>query len=258
MIKNIALFYNKEKKKAVNIANSLKKIAAAENISLQKDVSDDTQVVISVGGDGTLLKTARDVVKYEVPIAHINIGTLGFLGFEVRSLKSFFTTLLEGNFITEERIMLEASVNSKNFVALNDIVIKNGDLARVINLEVFAEGKKVYTINGDGLIISTPTGSTAYSLASGGPILTPNSVLMIINPLNPHTLSTRPVVVEDIPIKISCAHRKEEIIITADGQEHRRIKPPVDVHIRIYNKRLRLVRSKEDFFELLSRKMKWG
>lgn len=259
MIKNISLFYNKEKETAGRIAGIIKDITSSENINLSDgSIRESTELVISVGGDGTLLRTARLTVKYGVPVAHINVGTLGFLGFELDDAAGYIRTLIKGKFKIQERIMLTATVGSQKFNALNDIVIKNGDTARIIDLELFLEDKKVYSIKGDGVIISTPTGSTAYSLAAGGPIVTPDLLLMVITPLNPHTLSTRPVIVEDISVKVKCPVSDEEIILTSDGQVHSKFNPPVEISINIAKDRLKLVEGDENFFDLLSRKMNWG
>jgi len=263
MIKNLSLFYNKEKEPAKKIARIVEDIAKSEKLKLIiGNITNKTELIISVGGDGTVLKTSRYAIEYNVPIAHINIGTLGFLGIETKDVSKYIMSLIKNNYKIEERVMLRASIGTdkkpEKFIALNDIVIKNGDIARVINLELYLEDKKVYTIKGDGMIISTPTGSTAYSLAVGGPVVMPNLSLMIVTPLNPHSLTTRPVIVEDIPVKIICPKAGEEIILTADGQVSKKLVPPVQVQIGIYNKKLKLVKSDEKFFDLLSRKMNWG
>ncbi len=260
MIKKVALFYNDNKVIAKEIALKVEKIINSyREIDLLKGkIEGDVDLVISIGGDGTLLKTARIVSSFSIPVAHINVGTLGFLGYEAKDIDNYIRSLVEKGFEVEERIMLDAGIGNEEIPALNDIVIKNGDTARLIDLELLLEDKKVYSIKGDGLIISTPTGSTAYSLAAGGPIVTPDMVLMIITPLNPHTLSTRPVIVKDIPVKIKCPVAGEEIVLTVDGQVTSKLKPPIEIDINIYSKRLKLVRTNEGFFDLLSRKMGWG
>jgi NAD+ kinase len=259
MISKIALFYNEKKDSARKISRIIEDLAFSEKIELIKDeIAEETQLVISVGGDGTVLKTARRAIEYDLPLAHINVGTLGFLGYEAKDIEGYVRALINNNFEIEERVMLEASANSEKFIALNDIVIKNGNTARVIDLDIFMENSKVYSIKGDGVVISTPTGSTAYSLAAGGPVVMPNLALMIITPLNPHLLTTRPVIVENISIKVTCPCMGEEIILTADGQVSSKLEPPAEIIVRMYEKKFKMVKSEEKFFNLLARKMNWG
>jgi NAD+ kinase len=259
MLKNLSLIYNEKKDSAIKIAEIIKDTAASENVELVcGDILEHTELVISVGGDGTVLRTARLANTYDIPVAHINVGTLGFLGYETKDVQGYVRTLINNVFEIEERVMLEAHVGDEKFVALNDIVIRNGNTVRVIDLELFLDNKKVYNIKGDGLIISTPTGSTAYSLAAGGPVVMPNLALIIITPLNPHLLTTRPLIVEDIDVQVKCLCSGEEIILTVDGQVSSRLSPPADINIRICKKKFKLVKSKENFFDLLSRKMNWG
>ena len=268
MIKKIAFFYNKDKNSLKKTVENVMRAALELGIELlEDDVSEDTELVLSAGGDGTVLRAARSAAEYGIPVAHFNKGTLGFLGPEIKDAGSFIRALSQGDFITEERILLQAQLmtdstgagpGARKFIALNDIVIKNGAAARVVHMDVYADGRRVYGIKGDGVIISTPTGSTAYSLAGGGPVVTPDLPVMIITPLNPHSLSTRPVIVGDISITVKCPKNRQEIILTADGQVSAGLLLPEEIGIRIYGKKLKLVKSNRDFFDLLAIKLKWG
>jgi NAD+ kinase len=269
MIRKITLLFNNTKESARIIAEKIDGIITRRNDGGDDDITElsresiaeDTQLVISVGGDGTLLHTARLLGGRVIPVAHINVGTLGFLGTEVDDLDAYIEKLLKSDFETEDRMLLSASVSSQegaDYRALNDIVIRNGVTARVINLDVSAGGRRVYKIKGDGVIISTPTGSTAYSLAVGGPIVSPELRNMVIAPLNPHSLSMRSVVIGDIEILVHCAEKDAEVIMTVDGQISRKLSPPEKIKINISSQPLKLVKTGESFFDLLSRKLKWG
>ena len=250
MIKNISLFYDKTKKPAVDVARHIKKMNVHVNTG---KITSKTQLAISIGGDGMVLKTAREAVMYGVPVASIGLGRLGFLTVKVKDCDEYIKFLLGGKFAVEERVMLAA----EKFIALNDIVIKNGQTARLINLEVFIGGKKMYDLRGDGIIISTPTGSTAYSLAAGGPVVEPGLKVMIITPLNPHSfsISSRPVVVGDTVVEIRCTSRYDEVILTADGQVSEKLRPGTSIKINILHKKVKLVAGSETFFNRLVKKL---
>lgn len=259
MINNISLFYNQEKESAVKTVQIVKETLSMNNVKFViDDISRETRLAICVGGDGTVLKTARKVLEFEIPVACINVGTLGFLGIEPRKIESFITSLINENYEIQERIMLEAEWDSNKVKALNEIVIKNGDTARVINLELYIDEKKVYNLRGDGIIISTPTGSTAYSLAAGGPVVSPELDLLVVTPLNPHSLHSRSLILGKTTIKIRSVRKGREVILTADGQLSSRLQPGTEVKIHISTRKLRLVKGDKSFFDLLSQKMDWS
>ncbi|MFH1415405.1 MAG: NAD(+)/NADH kinase [Elusimicrobiota bacterium] len=259
MIRKAAVIYNDKKAEAAVIAARVRELLAAEKVIFSEgSIDPDTELLISIGGDGTLLRTARLLHDLDIPIAHINVGTLGFLGYAPADAAEYVKKLLYADFAVEERLMIEASTGNTTFRALNDIVIKNGDTARMISIELFIDDKKVYSINGDGVIISTPTGSTAYSLASGGPVVEPGLGIIVITPLSPHTLSTRPLIVGDINIKIVSTRDDDKIVLTADGQITHMIESADKINISAAPQKLKLVKSEEDFFSLLSRKLGWG
>ncbi|MEE8637875.1 MAG: NAD(+)/NADH kinase [Candidatus Margulisiibacteriota bacterium] len=201
--------------------------------------------VLTFGGDGTILRAARILAKSKTPILGVHLGGLGFLSeIELHELSDALERIKKGKFIIDERAMLEAMLGGRKLIALNDIVISNSGIARVIKLEV--KGVAEYT--SDGIIFSTATGSTAYNLSAGGPLLTPDSQSMVISAISPHSISTRPLVLEK-PVT-AVLIRGKEAILTADGQHL------VPLHetqkIRIYKSKFktRFIRLKEyNFFE---------
>ncbi|MBN2407823.1 MAG: NAD(+)/NADH kinase [Elusimicrobia bacterium] len=258
-IKEAALFCNVHKVQAIEIKDRIIPILDSLGVKVSnEEISPDADIALCIGGDGTVLRTAHKAIERGVPVASINVGTLGFLGIHISDLEKYVKTLVEGRYEVHERVMLEAVWGGGRYTALNDIVIKNGNTARVINLEFFVEDKKVYNLKGDGIIISTPTGSTAYSLAAGGPVVAPELGLILMTPLNPHSLHARPVILGDTQIKVRTVNNAaNEVIITADGQSSSVLSDDTEVRIKLLGSRLKLVRSSEDFFDLLSRKMDW-
>ena len=187
---------------------------------------DFADIVIVFGGDGTFLKAARTFAASDVPILGINLGQLGFLtDIEVEMLEDGLDKLLAGKYQIEERMILEGRViRSKQLVsrliAINDLVLTKGPFSRIIKLETFIDGEYITTYPGDGLIIACPTGSTAYSLSAGGPIVNPKMKSLIITPICPHTLNSRSIVTtedEEIVVKVDADH--SEVMLTVDGQE---------------------------------------
>ncbi|HHU68752.1 MAG TPA: NAD(+)/NADH kinase [Thermoanaerobacterales bacterium] len=233
------------------------------NIPLEESL-DKLDLVISLGGDGTLLRVAREVSYKEIPILGVNFGHLGFLTeLEIPELFKGFNEVINNNYFIEDRMMLKAwfenpDLKDKNFYALNDIVITKGSFARLIMLETYVNDEYVETYPADGLIISTPTGSTAYSLAAGGPIVNPNLNLLLITPICPHSLYTRSLVISDsdkVKVKIIADHK--DIMLTVDGQQGFRLKPEDEVNIGKADFNTKLIRlKKRNFYEILRKKLK--
>ena len=222
--------------------------------------------VVSVfGGDGTLLYAARLIGTSGVPILGINLGSLGFLT-EVKldRMHEAFEVLLSGQYQLEERVLLDVEVLREGriagrYLALNDAVINKNALARIIDLEVSVNSQPVLHTRADGLIISTPTGSTAYSLAAGGPILYPKLDAFIIAPICPHTLTNRPLVIPDRESVEVCLRRGSEVMLTVDGQVGMPLQQQDCLKIRRAQSTLRLVLPfGYNFFELLREKLRWG
>ncbi len=217
------------------------------------------------GGDGTLLYAARLVGASGVPILGINLGSLGFLT-EVKldDVHEAFECLLSGRYQLEERMLLDVEVSRDGnivarYLALNDAVINKGALARIIELEVSVNREPVLLTRADGLIVSTPTGSTAYSLAAGGPILYPTLEAFIIAPICPHTLTNRPVVIPDRDALEVCLRHGTDVMLTIDGQVGMPLQQRDRLRIRRAQSTLRLVMPfGNSFFKLLREKLRWG
>lgn len=219
-------------------------------------------LIVVLGGDGTLLSIAHLAAQKNVPVLGVNLGSLGFLT-EV-PLDEMYITLdafLEGEErIISSRRLLEARVKSKVYYCLNDAVINKGALARMIQCRIWIDEKEIATLRSDGLIISTPTGSTAYSLAAGGPIIQPYIPAIILSPICPHTLSFRPMVISsDSTVKVQLLTPGEEVYLTLDGQRGDVLVKNDVVEVKTSRHELELVSSPErNFFDLLQEKLGWG
>ena len=232
----------------------------------KKEIPSHAEMIIVLGGDGTLLSVARLVGDHEVPILGVNLGGLGFLTeITLEELYRVLERVIQGDFVTDERVVLNAAVIRRGermaeFVVLNDAVINKGALARIIDLEATINGEYLTTFKSDGLIISTPTGSTAYNLSAGGPIVYPSLHCMIITPICPHTLTNRPIVIpDDVEIRAYLKTRQQEVILTLDGQQGFSLEYEDVVEIRKAEGRILLIKSPyRHYFELLREKLKWG
>jgi NAD+ kinase len=223
-------------------------------------------MVIVLGGDGTLLAAARAVAKDKIPILAVNLGSLGFLTeVPVKELYTTFEAVEQKKIARESRSTLQCCVMRKNeciaeYLALNDVVLTKGTIARMTEVDVSVDGQFVVNLKADGVIISTPTGSTAYSLAAGGPILEPSVEALVITPVSPHALTQRPFVVRDsAEISLTVQSTSDEAFLTVDGQ----IGMPVHEGDRVICKksahRVELLRlTQRTFFEVLRTKLKWG
>lgn len=222
-------------------------------------------LVIVLGGDGTLLSVARAVSDRPVPILGVNLGTLGFLT-EV-TLDELFAALervLAGEVRVEPRMRLDVRALREGgelgrFLALNDAVLTKADLARMIDLETRAGGSEVTTYHADGLIVATPTGSTAYSLSAGGPIVLPELEAFLLTPICPHTLTQRPLVLPHSSQIEICVRSRNEVQLTVDGQEGIALREGDIVAVRRSDHPVRLIASPfRSRFEILREKFHWG
>ena len=238
------------------------KLEAVESIALN-DMTQHADLVIVIGGDGTMLGVARSVVDANIPLVGINQGRFGFLAdLNIDSMLKNVELILKGDFLEDKRILLQADIiRSKAKIydsfALNDVVVKSS--LRLIELEVYIDNKFVHRQRSDGIITSTPTGATAYALSAGGPILHPSLDAISIVPINPHTLSNRPIAVNgNSSIEIKIIHL-DDAYVSIDGQ----IKFPLDLRDVI-----KLQKSKQTvsilhpkdycYFEMLRNKLHWG
>lgn len=233
---------------------------------VREHVPDDTQLIIVLGGDGTLLSAARAIRGREIPLFAVNLGSLGFLtAIPVDQLYPELERVLRGEHRIGIRRMLHCEVfrgeeRVASYEALNDVVLTKMALARVIDIEVHWDRHLVCKYKADGLIVSTPTGSTAYSLAAGGPIIFPQVAALTITPICPHMLTNRPVILpESGEITLWARSEDEEIYLTVDGQVGQPLKRGDRVVCRSSEHTLQLVRPpKMLFFDVLRQKLKWG
>lgn len=224
------------------------------------------EMVVVLGGDGTMLSAARLVCEKGIPLLGVNLGGLGFITEVYRNeLYEAMERILSGRCPSEERMMLETRIQRRGekvarYTALNDVVINKGALARIIDLETGINGSYVTEFRADGLIVSTPTGSTAYSLSAGGPILYPTLQSIVLTPICPHTLTNRPIVLPDsAKIAVTLKSPSEDVYLTIDGQEGFPLKQGDTVEIRKSPFRTTLLMPGErDYFQVLRTKLKWG
>ena len=223
-------------------------------------------LIVVLGGDGTLISVARQVGDLRTPILGVNLGSLGFLTeITLDELYPVLEQVVKGDFTVTNRIMLEAVVRRGGdevgrYRVLNDIVINKGALARIIDMEAWVDGTYLTTFKADGLIVSTPTGSTAYNLAAGGPIIFPGVHCLVISPICPHMLTNRPIIVSDEAIiKVEVKFQDEDVVFTADGQVGMPLQGGDMVELRKSRSSTLLVKSpNKDYFEVLRAKLRWG
>ena len=232
----------------------------------KEDIPTKVEMVIVLGGDGTLLSVARLVGDHDVPILGVNLGGLGFLTeITLEELYRVLDKVVQGDFITDERVVLNASVVRRGermaeFLVLNDAVINKGALARIIDLETTINGEYLTTFKSDGLILSTPTGSTAYNLSAGGPIVYPSLHCIIITPICSHTLTNRPIMIpDDVDIRATLKTKQQEVILTLDGQQGFTLEFEDVVEVKKAEGHIFLIKSPyRHYFEVLREKLKWG
>ena len=225
----------------------------------------ETSLVISLGGDGTLLSVAHHMVGVSIPVLGVNLGSLGFIT-EIKDSEIFeeLNAFLLDRSEIEERIMIACSARSektkkeRRLVALNDIVINREGLTRLLSVKISVSGERLVSFSGDGLIVATPTGSTAYSLSAGGSMVHPKLTNLIVTPLCPHTSALRPIILggdEKISVTIRADREGEKAILSADGQENLEIDDTYIVEVTQAINSLRLIKSsKRSYFSTLREK----
>ena len=254
----------KNRGKKVLVENGI--VRGAANSCTKKQMAAKADLIISLGGDGTLLNIAPLVERPDVPILGVNLGGLGFITeIAVDELEAVLSKTLDGDYEVENRMTLEVRVNRKGaklriFRILNDAVIAKGARSRIIDLETFVGGDYLCTYRADGLIISTPTGSTAYSMAAGGPILEPTQGAIVLSPICPHTLTHRPIVVPNTaPIHVTLRSFSDTVIFSPDGQKGLRLHKGDEVEARDYGIPVSLIKiPSRSYYEILRGKLKWG
>ena len=237
---------------------------SANMISLKgiplNDLCRKVDFLISVGGDGTLLSVVRKSFKYDKPVLGINLGTLGFLtDISMEQLPSFIKDLKNNIYKIDNRMMVEGSVNLNKFVAFNDIVISRKSISSMIKIAGKIDGKHFNSYYGDGVIISTPTGSTAYNLSVGGPIVYPLTEAFIVTPVAPHSLTQRPLVMPvDFEIEFKIIDNQGAVVIV-DGQDIYEVEQNQSIKIKIAKQKAKMIhRIQRDYFEVLNEKLRWG
>lgn len=233
--------------------------------SQRNQIALEADLLLVLGGDGTMLHAARLVEKRSVPILGVNIGGLGFLTeTTVERIYDSLNQILAGDYILEKRLMLRARIQRGQEIigecpALNDVVVNKGHLARMISTKVSINGSFMTNLRGDGLIISTPTGSTGYSLSANGPILDPSLEVFTLNPICPHTLSHRPFIVPShVSISVTLTSQ-EKAMATLDGQVGFEMQTDDTVHIWASDHQAHLIRFPGgSYYDVLRNKLKWG
>lgn len=242
-------------------------LAGAEETGIAKaDLPRMADLVVVLGGDGTLLSVARLVESGEVPILGVNLGGLGFLTeITLDELYPILGLVFAGKYRGSRRMLLQVSVQRggesiAEHVVLNDAVMTKGALARIVDLAVFVEQEYVTTYRADGLIVCTPTGSTAYGLSAGGPILFPSMRAIILVPICPHTLTDRPLVLpEEVRVQVALESQDEDVYLTLDGQVGFPLRYRDLVEVRRADREITLIVSpKKSYYEILRSKLKWG
>lgn len=282
-MKKVGIFLNLAKDQAISVAKDIIAWLEKHQIELVLDRAGaealgyplaraeetlyrDVDCLLVLGGDGTLLSCARAVAGGNVPLLGINLGQLGFLTeTEIPGIIQTLDNLLRGEYQIEERIMLQAQVVRENkiiedFLSLNDVVITKGAFARLIKLGIYINDEYISTYPADGLIISSPTGSTAYSLSAGGPIVAPNLDLMVITPICPHTLNSRPLVISAAnQVKVDLKSNQGEVMLTLDGQHGFFLQPGDEVLVQRADATAKFIKLKgRSFFEVLRAKLREG
>jgi NAD+ kinase len=225
------------------------------------------ELVLSIGGDGTFLRTARMFVETGQPIMGVNKGTLGFLTeFSPEEYLWHLPEIMEGNFSVTQRSVMQAvhiheGAEKERSYFINDAVLSKGAFSRAINLRLELDGEFLNSYSGDGLIIATPTGSTAYSLSAGGPIISPQvHDVYLLNPVNPHSLTTRPIVIPgSSKLKARIVTELKNLLLTIDGQEAIEIEGNDEVLFQATDRKVNLITHPEkSFYSILREKLNWG
>ncbi|MDW8055718.1 MAG: NAD(+)/NADH kinase [Elusimicrobiota bacterium] len=272
MTKKVLIVYNPQKKNAISLAKGISgqikskykkeiiiNICSSEKITNKNCVAD---LILALGGDGTILRVSPYAVERLIPVAGINIGGLGYLAeFNPSDVNSIIDEFITEKLELQNRLVLDVTYKNKHHYALNDCVLKPLS-SKVCNIELFIEKQKLTNIVGDGVIVATPTGSTAYSLACGGSIVEPEANVILITPISPHTLSIRPLLIspeKTITLRIPVFKSNKQLLLSLDGQRNFFVEPLDEIIIKIANKRFLFIPNrKKNFFKILTQKLSWG
>lgn len=272
----IALHVNTTKPKARNIALGVMEFLVNHGVQVVADESyaaelgadtvgsvppEDVNYIVSMGGDGTILQTVHRFIDYDAPILGINLGSLGFMAdIPVADIYPSLQDLLDGAFRVQKRIMMEGrSIGGESFYGVNDIVIHRAQNPTLVDLAIHVDGGYLNTFSADGMIIATPSGSTAYSLAAGGPIVSPEVDALVLTPISPHTISNRPIVLlPQKDVQIQYLSSNDPVEITVDGHARCGMRTGEVFRIQRSNRYFKLISLlRHDYFSTLRSKLGW-
>ena len=243
------------------LLNDFYKYLKSKNILEVKDVK-EADLIISFGGDGTMLVASKEAMKKDIPIMAVNMGTLGYLAeINPENAIEMLEKYQNGEYIIDNRNFLKVKYNNKKYYALNElVVIKGGLMSHLMEVEVYSNDIFVNKYRADGVIVSTPTGSTAYSLSAGGSIVHPNLKALIITPLSPHSLNARSIVVDGNDyLSFKIFSRDNDAHLNLDGSEYLKVDSSDRISAILSKKKIRIVRSgNKDYYSILREKLKWG
>lgn len=271
-MKRIGIAINHSKDKDNKILNMVKEkfysafsleeiVVFSSYESSKANFTNSLDLLIVLGGDGTLLNVAREMSKKTIkcPIFGINIGNLGFLSsIDISEIDNALDKIKNKEYTIEKRMLLNCTINNNNsLVALNDVVVARGTLSRMVRFQIYVDGKLYSTFKGDGFIVSTPTGSTAYSFSAGGPFIYPNLDLIALTPICPHTKSMQPMIISgESLVEIIPENGEEEIYLTIDGQKATQVEQNVRITVSRAQKHVELLLFNDyDYFKMLRAKI---
>jgi NAD+ kinase len=252
-----------ERGASVLISDDLQAVCKLDAVQFccKEDLAAKADLLIAMGGDGTILRAAAVVQDYDTPILGVNLGRLGFLaGAEPSELEEGLDCLLAGDYRVESRMALMAKVQGQCVFALNEVVVERAVASRMVQVKTWIGDAAVSSFWGNGLILATPTGSTSYSLSSGGPIVHPDMDALILTPISPHSLTLRPLVVpgdQTVTVQVSAVH--SDIVLSTDGRTVAQMKPEEQVLIQKTSHPIRLINLQGlSFYDVLRRKLDWS
>lgn len=255
-----------EKELAGQIRKRFRDRLKSRSIDDEKEIVKKCDFMISIGGDGTFLATAKLVGSRNIPIIGVNLGKLGFLAeTSTREILGFVKKVVKGEYKVDERTVLEAKAVSngssagKTIFGMNEMVINQSEIVKTIEIGVYFNNQLVNRYHADGMIISSPTGSTGYSLSAGGPIVFPKTEVFILSPLSPHTLTARPVILPDNGVFKVKINSKVPVNVVADGNSILKLKSPAIVEIKKAPYKIKIAKSlNSNYFKVLTGKLLWG
>ena len=252
--------YLKEKGAYANIVSDV--INDYDGIVIKEEYIADAKAVIVIGGDGTMLRAAAGLGDHDIPLLGINLGTIGFLTeVEVSNLYDALDRLLSGDFNVEKRMMIEGNLKGRSFKSLNDVVITRAGFSRIIGLNIYVNDELLDTYEADGVIVSTPTGSTGYNLSAGGPLVSPKSKAIVVTPISPHSLTSKSIVFDSedvIRIEIDKKRKTQETeaIVSFDGSNNEELSAGDTIIVKKSKKEIELVKLYDmNFYRVLRDKI---